>query len=90
MPPLAHPSELGNRDLACLQSSYHALRRSLGRISERERHVVQLYYDQELTMKEIGEKLGIDESRVCQLHSALARLRLCVERFLNHPHPRDP
>jgi RNA polymerase sigma factor for flagellar operon FliA len=53
--------------------------------------VVQLYYDQELTMKEIGEKLGIDESRVCQLHSAaLARLRLRVERFLNHPHPRDP
>jgi len=62
------------------------LQRSLGRIPERERQIVQLYYDQELTMKEIGEKLGIDESRVSQLHSgALARLRSRVKEILNHP-----
>ncbi len=62
------------------------LKRSLGRVPERERQIVQLYYDQELTMKEIGEKLGIDESRVSQLHSAaLARLCLRVKEILNHP-----
>jgi RNA polymerase sigma factor for flagellar operon FliA len=67
------------------------LQRSLGRIPERERQVVQLYYDQELTMKEIGEKLGIDESRVSQLHSAaLARLRLRVKEIISHPQPCAP
>jgi RNA polymerase sigma factor for flagellar operon FliA len=67
------------------------LRRSLGRIPERERQVVQLYYDQELTMKEIGAKLGIDESRVSQLHSAaLARLRLRVKEIISHPQPCAP
>jgi RNA polymerase sigma factor for flagellar operon FliA len=67
------------------------LRRTLGRIPERERQIVQLYYDQGLTMKEIGEKLGIDESRVSQLHSAtLARLRLRVKEILRHPQPSAP
>jgi RNA polymerase sigma factor for flagellar operon FliA len=62
---------------------------ALGRIPERERQVVQLYYDQELTMKEIGRKLGVDESRVSQLHSAaLAHLRLRVQEMVNHPRPR--
>jgi RNA polymerase sigma factor for flagellar operon FliA len=35
-----------------------------------------LYYEQEMNLKEIGEVLGVTESRVCQLHSqAVARLR---------------
>jgi RNA polymerase sigma factor for flagellar operon FliA len=62
---------------------------ALGRIPERERQVVQLYYDQELTMKEIARKLGVDESRVSQLHSAaLAHLRSRVQEMVNHPRPR--
>lgn len=64
------------------------LDRALGCISDRERQVILLYYRQELTMRQIGEKLGIDESRVSQLHSAaLARLRQRVSGFLRHPHP---
>lgn len=67
------------------------LDRALGGISDRERQVVLLYYRQELTMREIGEKLGIDESRVSQLHSAaLARLRQRVSGILHHPHPAAP
>ena len=59
------------------------LGRALARIPERERQIVRLYYRQELTMKEIGKRLRIDESRVSQLHSAaLARLRLRVRDFL--------
>ncbi len=45
-------------------------------LSPRERLVLPLYYQADLTMREVGERLGITESRVSQLHShALARLR---------------
>lgn len=44
--------------------------------SRQEQLIVVLYYFEQMTMKEIGETLGISESRVCQLHSSLiARLR---------------
>jgi RNA polymerase sigma factor for flagellar operon FliA len=67
------------------------LDRALARIPQRERQIVRLYYQQELTMKEIGKKLGIDESRVSQLHSAaLARLRLRVKDILSPPQPSAP
>jgi RNA polymerase sigma factor FliA len=45
-------------------------------LPEREQLVLSLYYDEELNLKEIGEVLGVTESRVCQIHGqALARLR---------------
>jgi RNA polymerase sigma factor for flagellar operon FliA len=39
-------------------------------LSERDRTIVLLYYDKDLTMKEIAETLGITESRVSQVHAA--------------------
>ncbi len=45
-------------------------------LPEREKRVMGLYYEQELNLREIGEVLGVSESRVCQLHTqAIARLR---------------
>ena len=45
-------------------------------LPEREKLVMGLYYEEELNLREIGEVLGVSESRVCQLHSqAVARLR---------------
>jgi RNA polymerase sigma factor FliA len=45
-------------------------------LPEREKLVMALYYDEELTLREIGEVLGVTESRVCQIHSqAIARVR---------------
>lgn len=45
-------------------------------LPERERLVVTLYYYEELTMKEVGQVLGVNESRVSQIHSkAIATLR---------------
>jgi len=45
-------------------------------LPERERLVLSLYYERELNLKEIGEVLGVSESRVCQIHSQAAmRLR---------------
>jgi RNA polymerase sigma factor for flagellar operon FliA len=59
------------------------LGRALARIPEREQKIMLLYYQQELTMKEIGRRLKIDESRVSQLHSvALARLRRQAKNIL--------
>ena len=40
-----------------------------GDLPEKERHVLTLYYFEELTMKEVGLALGVGESRVSQIHS---------------------
>ncbi len=53
-----------------------ALADAISNLPERERLVLALYYDEELNLKEIGEVLGVSESRVSQLHSqCAARLR---------------
>ena len=45
-------------------------------LPEREKLMMSLYYERELNLREIGEVLGVSESRVCQLHTqAIARLR---------------
>lgn len=45
-------------------------------LPERERLVMAMIYEQDMNLKEIGEVLGVGESRVSQLHSqAVARLR---------------
>jgi len=53
-----------------------ALAKSISTLPERERMVMSLYYDEELNLREIGDVLGVSESRVCQIHGqALVRLR---------------
>lgn len=53
-----------------------ALAEAIGELPEREQLVLSLYYDEELNLREIGEILGVSESRVCQIHGqALVRLR---------------
>lgn len=42
---------------------------ALHQLTERERQILSLYYFEELTLKEIGEVLGVSESRVSQLHT---------------------
>ena len=49
---------------------------AISRLPEREKLVITLYYYEELTLREIGEVLGVTESRVSQLHTkAVLRLR---------------
>jgi RNA polymerase sigma factor FliA len=53
-----------------------ALAESISELPEREKLVVTLYYYEELTLREIGEVLGVTESRVSQLHTkAILRLK---------------
>jgi RNA polymerase sigma factor for flagellar operon FliA len=60
-------------------------RAMLGRVidglPEKERQVLALYYYEELTMQEVGQVLGVTESRVSQIHSsAILRLRVALRR----------
>ncbi len=47
----------------------HELEKALMRLPERERVIMVLYYQENMTLKEIGETIGMSESRVCQLHA---------------------
>lgn len=55
----------------------HSLGEAIESLPEKERIVVTLYYYEELNLKEIGEVLGLTESRISQLHSqAVIRLKV--------------
>ena len=64
----------------CLQGEMKQhLADAIEALPERERMVLTLYYYEELTMKEIGQVLGVVESRVSQIHSsAVLRLRTAL------------
>ena len=48
-------------------------REAFARLGERDRKVAVLLYVHNLTLREIGDILGVTESRVCQIHSQLKR-----------------
>ena len=56
---------------------------ALATLPERERQILALSYEEELTLAEIGQVLGVSESRVCQLRSlAISRLRATLRDSL--------
>lgn len=62
-----------------------ALVDSIKSLPEREALVLSLYYDEELNLKEIGEVLGVSESRVSQIHSqSMQRLRTKLSAWTQH------
>lgn len=59
---------------------HHSVIEALRRLDEREQLVLSLYYEQGLTLREIGKVMDICESRVWQLHArAIMRIRAYVE-----------
>jgi RNA polymerase sigma factor for flagellar operon FliA len=59
------------------QETRGMLAAAIGSLSDREKIVVTLYYFEGLTLAEIGDILGVTESRVCQIHTkAVNQLRL--------------
>jgi RNA polymerase sigma factor FliA len=56
--------------------------RAIDILPERERMVMGMIYEQELNLREVGEVLGVSESRISQLHSqAVARLRASLKGY---------
>jgi RNA polymerase sigma factor FliA len=52
------------------------LAHEIARLPDRQKLLLALYYQDELTFREIGEVLGVTESRVCQIHTeAILHLR---------------
>ena len=50
--------------------------KAIDELPPREKLVMGMHYEQEMNLREIGEVLGVSESRVCQLHTqAIARVR---------------
>lgn len=65
------------------------LARAIQQLPERERHILALYFEEELTLAEIGKVIGVGESRVSQLRSlALSRLRTLLRESLALPGAR--
>lgn len=63
-------------DLVTERNEKESLEIAIKELPERDRLILALYYQEELTLKEIGSILEVTESRVCQLHArALQKLR---------------
>ena len=60
------------------------LKDTLETLTEKERKVIEFYYYEELTLKEISKILGVSESRISQLHTkALAKMRKRMGDYMN-------
>ena len=77
LPPVMVPSEPAAPDAEYEQHEVEdRVRAAITALPDRERKVVRMYYYGESTMKEIGREIGVNESRVSQLHArAVRRLR---------------
>ena len=77
LPAVLVPSEPPSPDFLFEQGEVRdRVRAAMMKLPPRERLIVRLYYFGEATMKEIGEQIGVNESRVSQLHArAMQRLR---------------
>lgn len=77
LPPVLVPSEPVSPEKAFEEREVRdRIRAAIASLPPRERKVVALYYYGEATMKQIGAEIGVNESRVSQLHArAIQRLR---------------
>jgi RNA polymerase sigma factor for flagellar operon FliA len=68
------------QEIAARREHVKLLADALELLSEVEQKVIVLYYSKGLLQRQIGEVLGVTESRVCQIHArAIARLRKILE-----------
>jgi len=81
---LKDPKGQDAEDLVSMKRLQGVLAQAIGQLKEREKIVIKLYYTDDLTLKEIGEVLGVTESRVSQIRSqTIKRLNLKLRKLLN-------
>jgi len=83
---VADPSAPSPEDELERQAEREMIARAIEDLPDAERTVVTLYYYEGLTLKEIGQVMGVTESRACQVHGkAMLRLRARVQALLKPP-----
>jgi RNA polymerase sigma factor for flagellar operon FliA len=84
LPEALIPSEPEQPDSAYERNeTTNRVRAAIATLPPREQKVIALYYYREATMKEIGQEIGVNESRVSQLHArAIRRLKEALETMM--------
>jgi RNA polymerase sigma factor for flagellar operon FliA len=76
---IAGPPDQDPLTLFMASENKQRLEKAIGKLPEREQQVLMLYYQQDLTMREVGELMGVGESRVSQIHTlAVEHLRTAM------------
>ena len=91
LPTALIPSEPEQPDVAYERNETRArVQAAIASLPPREQKVIGLYYYGEATMKQIGAEIGVNESRVSQLHArAIRRLREALERMMPAEEARE-
>jgi len=77
-------NQVSPEELAQRSELKEQIKKTLSTLTQNERSVVELYYYEELTVKEISRVLEVSESRVSQLHSkALQKLHIRLDSYVN-------
>ena len=81
---LSKPGEKDPFDLLSMQQMKKKLATAVSELDEREQLILKLYYEEDLNLKEIGEVLGVIESRVSQIRTKIilklrAKLRMITK-----------
>lgn len=81
----AHPARFSRPEEVVEEAELkEKLTESLDLLTEKERRVIELYYYEDMTLKEISKILGVSESRVSQLHTkALNKMRKKMGAYMN-------
>ena len=85
---LSKPGEKDPFDLLSMQQMKNKLSEAVSQLDEREQIILKLYYEEDLNLKEIGEVLGVIESRVSQIRTKIilqlrAKLRLITRETMD-------
>lgn len=80
-PEFSADPEMGPDKMCAREQLKHTLGEAIKVLPDRYQQVVMLYYTKDITMKEIGRLMGINESRVSQIHKlALERMQLVLQK----------
>ena len=72
---------VSQEDIVCRRELLRVVKERIGELPRREQLILSLYYVEELTQSQIGQVLGVSESRVCQILSRVVKkLREQVDR----------